>query len=228
MLYMPLKNILQRISLFSSFFYPSFCRNCNKFVESNVIFCTHCDENIKPISSMNLSVTGKTQIKIIAVSNYKDPLKSLILKKSFDDLLASKQLGRIILQKTIVSRLPIDFVVPVPLHWSRYAMRGFNQSAVIAKVLSKALKAFYLPCLKRRQRTVFQSTLSGSKRQANVKNAFGITFKESEVLKKLIKGKHVLLVDDLCTTGATLKSAAKILLSFQPLSVVAVVACRVV
>jgi ComF family protein len=216
------------MSLLFSFFYPSFCRNCNQLVTSDAIFCFSCDKKIKSIASLYLHITRTKQIKVIAASAYKDPLKSMILKKSFDDLLASKQLAQIILQKTIISQLSIDFVVPIPLHWSRYAMRGFNQSAVMAKVLSKTLKAFYLPCLKRTQRTVFQSTLSGKKRQSNVRGVFDITFREVEILKKLIKGKHILLVDDLCTTGATLKNAAKVLLQFHPASVVAVVACRVV
>jgi ComF family protein len=211
-----------------SIFFPSFCRNCNKFIFPGSIFCTLCDQGIKPIASFYLPITKTKQIRVIAVSNYQDPLKSLILKKSFDDMLASKQLAHIILQKTIVAQLPVDFVVPIPLHWSRYAMRGFNQSVVMAKVLSKILKAFYFPCLKRKKRTVFQSKLSGQKRQLNVKDVFDTTFTQKEVLKKIITDKNILLVDDLCTTGATLKSAAKVLLKYNPRSVVAVVVCRVV
>jgi len=212
----------------SSLFYPSFCRNCNKHLVQDSIFCDTCDKSVKQIASLYLPVTKTKDIKVIAVSNYQDPLKSLILKKSFDDVLACKQLANIMFEKTMLSSMSVDFIVPIPLHWSRFAVRGFNQSAVMAKTLSKKMQAYYFPCLKRKKRTVFQSTLSGKKRQQNVEDVFDVVGNNQEMVKKVIKDKNVLLVDDLCTTGATLKNAAKVLLMFQPKSIIAVVACRVV
>ena len=160
----------------TTLFYPSFCRSCNILIPQDYIFCSNCDGKIKPIVSSFLQITPQKSLKVFAISDYKDPLRSLVLKKSFSEILASKQLAQIILQKTIIKKLDIDFIVPIPLHWSRYAWRGYNQSHVMAKVLGKELQKPVLNILRRTKRTVFQSTLNVEKRKENVKGVFDISF----------------------------------------------------
>jgi competence protein ComFC len=99
----------------------------------------------------------------------------------------------------------IDFIVPVPLHWSRRLARGYNQSSVIAKKL-KALKARINTDLVRVKRTKFQPTMqTAAARARNVKGAFAV--------RKCHKfaERNVCLVDDIKTTGATLNECAKTL-----------------
>lgn len=92
----------------------------------------------------------------------------------------------------------VDCVVPVPLHWVRRWRRGYNQAEVIARALAAALGARLVPkalCRVRRTRT--QTTLDAAERFQNVQSVFRVG--------KLPAGvRHVLVVDDTFTTGATL------------------------
>ncbi len=92
------------------------------------------------------------------------------------------------------ARWPVDAVCPVPLHLTRRLDRGYNQTALIAKPLAKALNCRYLPVLKRHKRTRQQARLGASERQGNVAGAFSA---------KPLHGERVLLVDDVMTSGAT-------------------------
>lgn len=92
----------------------------------------------------------------------------------------------------------VDAVIPVPLHWRRKHSRGYNQAEVIARELARELGAVLCPdALKRVRRTRSQTTLSAEDRVKNVIGVFAV--------KRLPEGaRHLLLVDDTFTTGATL------------------------
>lgn len=98
---------------------------------------------------------------------------------------------------------PVDYIVPVPLHWTRYLMRGFNQSALYAKVLSEGTGIPICYALRREKYTKQQAKLDRNERKSNLSGAFSIF--DSTILKK----RAILLVDDVMTTGATLSAAAK-------------------
>lgn len=95
-------------------------------------------------------------------------------------------------------------VVPVPLHWWRGNERGFNQSAEIAQMLSKRLSLSYCHALKRIRFTKPQVKLKGGERRRNLEGVF-------EVANSLDKDRNFLLVDDVWTTGSTLKECCKVL-----------------
>jgi len=102
--------------------------------------------------------------------------------------------------------LPIEVIIPVPLHPKRLRQRGYNQAELLAGELAKLTR---LPLMKqslRRKRDTppqIQAT-SAEERRANVADAF--TCQDGQ-----IQGKQVLLIDDVCTTGATLDACAKAL-----------------
>ena len=107
----------------------------------------------------------------------------------------------------------IDAVVPVPLHPLRQFQRGYNQSFLIAEGIASALGiGAYRPPLKRIRRTKPQSHLKGYLKEDNVKGAFRLDPRQSEILKKLKIG-HLLIVDDTLTTGATLSECVNLLAS---------------
>lgn len=93
----------------------------------------------------------------------------------------------------------IDTVIPVPLHWWRRWKRGYNQAEVIAEELAKALGAnLRTDVLLRARRTRSQTTLDAEARRRNVAGAFR--------LSHVFPARHILLVDDTFTTGATLSA----------------------
>ncbi len=98
----------------------------------------------------------------------------------------------------------IDILVPVPLHKRSRSKRGFNQSELlIGEILVKHAKVLSNDNLVRVQNTRSQVRLSSKERTMNVEDAFRVKNPE------LFSGRNVLLVDDVCTTGATLNECAK-------------------
>lgn len=114
----------------------------------------------------------------------------------------------------------IDGVVPVPLHFSRKWKRGYNQAEIIAQGIASELGEKPVICnlLKRSKRTKTQTKLSGEAKRKNVSNAFNIDSKTA--LKLQETGiKHILIVDDVLTTGSTLEACITPLLPYFKVSV---------
>lgn len=97
----------------------------------------------------------------------------------------------------------VDLIVPVPLHFTRLLKRRYNQSALIARELGKltGIKVDYTSVIRHR-RTKPQVQFSGHARISNVKNAFSVRHPER------LKNKRIVLIDDVMTTGSTLKECA--------------------
>lgn len=101
----------------------------------------------------------------------------------------------------------VDLIVPVPLHPLKLRERGFNQSSLLAKEISRILKAPCLPDVLRRNRTtVAQSKLTKSERRRNLTGAFSLND------ARKVKEKNILLVDDIFTTGQTVSVCSQVLL----------------
>jgi ComF family protein len=103
-------------------------------------------------------------------------------------------------------RLPadIDALLPVPLHWQRQAFRGFNQSLELCKPLASQWALPIMTGIARRRATPFQSGLAASQRRKNLRRAF--------VVRKMPRFRHVLIVDDVVTTGETARQLAMALI----------------
>ena len=131
--------------------------------------------------------------------------KALKYKRNFA---AGRYFGRLLgqtLAESVYFR-DVDLVVPVPLHWLRRWRRGYNQAEVIAREVVRALGAGYAPGLLRRaRRTRTQTHLNVEGRAANVAGAFRMTRRG---LSALAGVHHLLLVDDVFTTGATAAACA--------------------
>ena len=105
-----------------------------------------------------------------------------------------------------------DYIIPVPLHRTRLAERGYNQSAEIARGLSDRL---VLPkAVNRIRATPTQTSLHVEERIENVHGAFALTRHARQ-----IAGKRILIIDDVMTTGATIASVAETLLAATPASI---------
>ena len=117
---------------------------------------------------------------------------------------------------------PAEVIVPVPLHWWKRRLRGFNQAELLAEELSKSLGIRVLGALRRSRLTVTQTQLAREERRLNVRGAFGMRRR----FPRQINGRHVLLVDDVLTTGATLDACAAALLEGGAASVRALTVAR--
>lgn len=204
---------------------PPFCAYCKQFLQTRQILCIECYQLVDPIVSIALPVTSKVAINVMAIGDYQEPLKSMILAKAWGDIVACNQLGQLLWQATYFKAVPCDYLVPIPLHWLRYAKRGYNQAHEIARTLAAYKKVPVAPILKRVRYTPFQSSIAHAQRADNVKNIFAL--KQSANYEQY-HGKHIVLVDDLMTTGATLVAAAKVLVPLKPASINAIVICRVI
>lgn len=104
-----------------------------------------------------------------------------------------------------VRGLSPDALVPVPLHEKRLAARGYNQAALLAEEIGKALHIpVYDKLVVRGKNTVPQKTLNRAERQNNLKRAFKIVAND-------VKLKTIILIDDIYTTGSTLDALAETL-----------------
>ena len=157
-------------------------------------------------------------VKAVAFAPYQGRMRDMIHALKYDRLcpVAGKLgevLARAIMQ--LAPEAPAEMlVVPVPLHRSKYADRGFNQARLLASeavaFLRKNHSAWRLTLapstLMRLRVTASQAGLTPRQRRLNVRGAFGISNSAA------VAGKHVLLVDDILTTGATARAAARALL----------------
>ncbi len=130
-----------------------------------------------------------------------------LLKYQGKDFLA-EPLGRFLAEKC--SSFPemsgVEGVLPVPLYFWRKRRRGYNQSELLATVFCRETSfPLMTGVLRRRKPTRTQTELGREERFANVENAFEVEKPEN------VRGKNLLLIDDVCTTGATLDACARAL-----------------
>jgi len=97
----------------------------------------------------------------------------------------------------------IDAVLPVPLHWRRRWFRGFNQAVEIARPVAQRLGVPLVSNVRRRRATPFQSGLSATERAKNLWSAFAV--------HGTLPYRHVLIIDDVITTGATVRQLARVM-----------------
>lgn len=120
---------------------------------------------------------------------------------------------------------PDSILVPIPLHWRRLVGRRYNQSAILAQAMSRISGLpYWADLLMRVRHTPPQGHKSAKDRQQNVAGAFEINFNH----KDKIKDKHIVLIDDVFTTGATLDECSKVLKSSGVASVNILTVARVV
>jgi predicted amidophosphoribosyltransferase len=118
----------------------------------------------------------------------------------------------------------VDYVVPVPLHEAKLRTRGYNQAERVAAGIAEVINAECLPfAVKRKQFTETQTRKSQFERMENVESVFELSQRPqqqnaNDSTLHLLSGKHVLLVDDVMTTGATLEALGRAVLPAKPAS----------
>jgi len=146
-----------------------------------------------------------------SIWKYNDVSSQLIMRFKHGDQLHLVRSFVPLLNRVLVD-MPVQpsIVVPVPLHRFRLLKRLYNQAGILAQGLSKQSNGtleYRADVLLRHKHTKSQGHMLKEARKKNVRNAFTL----SDHAKDVIKGKHVLLIDDVYTSGATVNACAKIL-----------------
>ncbi|MBK0097712.1 DNA utilization protein GntX [Erwinia sp. S63] len=161
---------------------------------------------------------------LTCVSDYLPPLSDWVIQLKFSRATALRvMLARLLLLKLLNSRrenlLPrIDLVLSVPLHRRRAWQRGYNQAELLAKPLARWLGCEYRAGVRRRRRGLVQHVLRASARKKNLRGAFSLEIP--------VCGRHILLIDDVVTTGSTVAEISRILLAQGAASVHIGCLCR--
>ena len=179
---------------------PPFCHSCSRSFEGAItgqFCCPNCEDRELAFDC------------VVSVYQAKGVLRDLIHRFKYGRHFFLRQvLTEYLLEAMQDSRLqvvPIDCLVPVPLHPTRLRERGFNQAEALAEALSKRARVPVLRCIERRVYTNTQTRFDRVERMQNLRNAFALR-KNSDV-----REKHLVLLDDVLTTGSTLHECAAVL-----------------
>jgi ComF family protein len=132
----------------------------------------------------------------------------------------SQPLSRLLLRALPLER-NFDSVIAMPMHWRKRWERGFNQAELLAEPVAKRLGLPLKRNLRRTRHTQAQAGLDEAARRANLRGSFTVVAGEQ------LSGQHVLLIDDVFTTGATLRAASAALKSAGAARVSALTLARV-
>jgi ComF family protein len=144
-----------------------------------------------------------------AVFRYDDESRGLVLAfKHGDRLHGAAAFARWMARAGAPLLADASAIAPVPLHWTRLFRRRYNQAALLANALGRESGVAVLPdLLLRQRRTPSQGQLGAAARRRNVRGAFALNHRYAA----WIKGRRVLLIDDVYTTGATVGACARVL-----------------
>jgi ComF family protein len=186
-----------------------FCPYCKSFIKKGDTECGFCKSAGEFSEDHNI-------LLVRSLGRFDDYYKELIHRFKYGKKIPlgkslGQRLGETINDDSVFLKSDFKtqnscFLIPVPLHKSRYRERGFNQSEIVADGISKITGLSVLKnVLKRKKNTKDQTNLSREQREENVRDAFVVSCPE------MTKGKNVILVDDVITTGATLSECARML-----------------
>lgn len=209
--------------------YPRRCPVCGKIISKKKSYvCDECKSKVSKISEPRCMKCGKALLvkeqeyclncskkdyyfeRGVSLWNYDDTMKKSIAnfkyhhRKEYAQFYAEefvKEFG------DYVKQLSPDGLVPVPIHWTKYIDRGYNQAQVIAEEIGKRLNIPVLEgVLVRKKRTIAQKQLSESERARNLEHAFYVSEKWKTALRTL---NSIMIIDDIYTTGSTINLCAK-------------------
>lgn len=190
--------------------YPNRCLFCRTLIDEDKVLCASCHKKL-PVHGVCQGTRGGYRCSAAfiyhgkpkhAVLRFKFKGKTSFAEK-FAQLLATDV-------KRSYEDMIFDYITYVPMHKKAKKKRGYNQSELLAKELSKILGIPCVETLTKIKHTKPQHKLKSKERLKNLKGVFKITD------KNLIKDKSILIIDDIITTGTTLGECAKTLQKANP------------
>jgi|LSQX01.2.fsa_nt_gb competence protein ComFC len=201
------------------FFFPPRCICCDTLLplKTHGMLCRDCEVDLPFLKKHEFSnPAGNSVGKIISAFDYEEGIRRAIHNLKFNDRPSNAailvDLSLPVLKQFFYGLSPYndspkyDIIIPVPIHFRRKQQRGYNQSELLSKRLAKRLAiAFHRKVLVKSLNTPPQSSLKKGERLKNLKEAFRVNHPE------MIRGKRILLVDDVMTTGSTLEQCGEAL-----------------
>ena len=206
-------------------FYPDICLACSeKLLKGEQVICFKCNGEL-PVTdhwsdsnnAMAKRFWGRVELQGAAAlfqfqkGEHVQHLLHQLKYRNRQDVgeHLGKMLGRQLLQPATIIK-NIDLIVPVPLHWKKQKQRGYNQCDSIAQGISETINVPWMDsALARVQANISQTKKNRFDRWANVAEIFAVKHPEE------LKNKHILLVDDVMTTGATAEACLQTILSIE-------------
>jgi competence protein ComFC len=215
------RTILDALDPITNLFYPRICLSCQEsYVPRGAVICPGCEIDL-PNSGFEKNVDNPftqkfmNEFPINGASSYFLYTKTSKTQKLIHEFKyqGRKEIGEVMGRqfgerlKNEIGFKEIDLVVPVPLHNKKLHQRGYNQAAIFAESIALTMNKKYLSdALIRSQYTKSLTTMNREERFLTSAKLYSIN------KRKELEGKHILLVDDVVTTGATLNACAKIIL----------------
>lgn len=193
---------------FTNFLFPKKCEICGK---RNVEYiCDKCFNRLKRYERFSvIDFRNNNLSQLIYFFKYEKIIRKLILQFKFlNKPYLSKVFSKIILKnEKLCGKIKFyDIIIPVPMHKHKKALRGYNQTELIAHEIADKLGINYNEnLLQKIKNNKMQSKLSEKERYKNIQNVFEVAD------SRFIKDKKIVLIDDICTTGATLEECARVL-----------------
>jgi competence protein ComFC len=181
--------------------FPPRCAGCGRVDET---WCSRCQQALEALPVV-LSVRDSNGIPIASTGEHIDQLQRAVHAFKYNNVteLETPLGDRLVADLSQLSWPEMDVIVPVPLHPGRQALRGYNQAQLLADAISQTIATPCTPtAIQRTRDTRSQVGLNPTERQKNMHQAF---YAEGA----LVTGKTILLIDDVCTTGATLEACAQ-------------------
>jgi len=236
------KNIIDKIL---SFFLPRTCFCCGADLKTKHLLCPSCLDKVKLVKGLICARCGvplnsggkycyncrgskaaKYKCSFIrSALKFNEPTRALVHAFKYEKYLNIAPYFAELMYNTYRKNAEYreaSFLVPVPIYKSRQRKRGFNQAEVLAKHLSKICGIPVLNALIRVKNTASQTKLTREQRQQNIADAFVL----AKGMESKIKKEAFILIDDVCTTGATLEECAKVLKAAGAREVLALTALR--
>ncbi|MEW6680549.1 MAG: ComF family protein, partial [bacterium] len=214
---------MKPLSLLLDFFLPSDCEICKMPLEYDEAYiCKTCFSKVEEIKPPICRRCGRPSFSIFCLEcrRKRRYFKRAMFCGTFSGVLKeaihifkyekkqglSNCLGNLMCRALDRTGWNFDVITAVPLHKKKEKARGFNQTRLLAEIISKKRNLPLFNGLKKRINTPSQVGLPYNERRANVIDCFTLKDKEK------IKGKSILLIDDVMTTGTTIEECSKILL----------------
>ena len=187
--------------------FPKRCAVCDEVIDYNDEMCSECMNDLTPNSNIHC-IQSKKAYSCFSPFCYEGKVRDIVLKFKFHNHIEcvdffSKEISKMIC--ILCDIKDIDFICFVPMTKRSILERGYNQSEVLAKSLSKLMRIPVNDVLIKVRETLPQRSLSAKEREHNLSMAFSLRDDVD------IKGKNFILCDDIITTGSTLKECIKIL-----------------